>query len=413
MTFDYRERQTDRATYLIAGQVAMHTLPLVPPNNVRSGALPSWLSSTADLDFLDPSNPFFITDRALFSYGQFIGRSTPRGIFDRRPGVTILGDSGGFQLIEKPELWKGDATRAAALAWLQGHADEAMTLDIPTRAIGLNPLFKSFGDCLKTTLDNNAYFHAHACGRTRFLGVLQGTTRTEGLAWYDAVKAQPFDGGWAIGGDMRVQFIYLTELFTRMLADGMLGRRNRVHVLGTSKLKEAVMLSAIQKAISELPGQQDFRITFDTSNPSQTTKFGKLYGHPSITPDRVQAGEFAHRTYATPSHSDYSTADTRSLPIKSSRISEKLTIGDLCAAPAISRNSPWDRLAQGLVTHHNLDAMLRAFDEANSVMELPTQYSVKLAPVHVVQCYQALRTAFQHPDPVAHVKRKAKQFAML
>jgi hypothetical protein len=146
-----------------------------------------------------------------------------------------------------------------------------MTLDIPTRAIGLNPVFASFRDCLTTTLDNNAYFHTHASGRTRFLSVLQGTNRTEGFAWYNAVKAQPFDGGWAIGGAMRTEFIYLVELFTRMLADGLLGRRNRVHVLGTSKLKEAVMLSAIQKAISELPGQQDFQITFDTSNPSQTT----------------------------------------------------------------------------------------------------------------------------------------------
>jgi hypothetical protein len=324
-----------------------------------------------------------------------------------------LGDSGGFQLIENPALWRADATRADALAWLEGHADEAMTLDIPTRAIGLNPLFASFQDCLTTTLDNNAYFHTHASGRTRFLSVLQGTNRAEGLAWYDAVKAQPFDGGWAIGGAMRTQFIYLVELFTRMVADGLLGRRNRVHVLGTSKLKEAVMLSAIQKAISELPGQQDFQITFDTSNPSQTTKFGRLYGHPNIKPDSIHAGEFAHRAYATPSHSDYSTADKRSLPIKSSRISETLTIGDLCAAPAISRNSPWDRLAQGLVTHHNLDAMLRAFDEANSILELPTKYSVELAPVHVVQCYQALRTAFRFPDPVAHVKRKVRQFAML
>src|SRR5206468_1546637 len=107
-------------------------------STIRGGDLPNGISSPADLDFLDPANPFFVTDRALFSYGQFIGRATPMGIFSKRSGVTILGDSGGFQLIEKPQLWKGDRTRAEALAWLEKHTNEAMTLDIPTRAIGAN-----------------------------------------------------------------------------------------------------------------------------------------------------------------------------------------------------------------------------------------------------------------------------------
>jgi hypothetical protein len=414
MTFDYRARQHGRAIYLVAGQVGMHTLPRKPASAIRCGDLPAGLASPADLDFLDPSNPFFVTDRALFSYGQFIGRRTPSGIFDKRPGVTILGDSGGFQLIEKPTLWNGTATCAAALTWLEQHADEAMTLDIPTRAIGNNPLFPDFAICLTTTLANNAYFHANASGATRFLSVVQGRNRGEVLAWYDAVKVQPFDGGWALGGKTRDDFILLTELLHTIIRDGLLGSRNRLHVLGTSTLTQAVMLSALQRSVRDLPGQEEFQITFDTANPSLKMTFGQLVGHPLITRDtKERPGEFRDRIYKTPTHSDYSASDRRPLPIKCSRISERLTIGDLCAVPDIGKNSPWDDLARAIVTHHNVDATLRAFDEANSIMELPTTFAVQIAPVHVVRCYQALRTAFLHPNPVAHVRREARSFAML
>lgn len=413
MTFDYRARQQGRAIYLVAGQDIQHTFPMKPASAFRGGQLPAGISP-ADLDFLDPCNPFFVTDRALFSYGQFIGRKTPPGMFDRRPGVTILGDSGGFQLIDKPALWKGAATCAAALVWLEEHADEAMTLDIPTRAIGNNPLFPDFGTCLTTTLANNAYFHANATGSTRFLTVIQGRSRAEVMVWYEAVRASPFDGGWALGGHMRDDFILLTELLNTIISDGLLGSRNRLHVLGTSTLVQAVMLSALQRSIRELPGQGEFQITFDTANPSLKMAFGQLVGHPLITADRgTTPGEFKDRVYKTPTHSDFSPTDSRPLPIKSSRISERLTIGDLCAVPGIGKNSPWDNLARTIVIHHNLDATLRAIDEANSIMELPTQFATQIAPVHVVRCYQALRTAFRHSNPVAHVRREAAAFALL
>ncbi|GGD86892.1 hypothetical protein GCM10011515_02970 [Tsuneonella deserti] len=414
MTFDYRARQHGRAIYLVAGQEGLHALPRKPASAIRGGELPAGLASPADLDFLDPANPFFVTDRALFSFGQFLGRKTPPGIFDKRPGITILGDSGGFQLIDKPALWNGEATCAEALAWLEKHADEAMTLDIPTGAIGCNPLFPDFASCLTTTMTNNAYFHANAAGQTRFLTVVQGRNRKEVLAWYDAVKTQPFDGGWALGGGTRSDYVLLTELLHAMIQDGLLGCRNRLHVLGTSTLTQSVMLSALQRSVRALPGQAEFQITFDTANPSLKMVFGQLVGHPLITPDASgRPGEFRDRTFKTPTHSDFSPDDRRALPIKCSRIAERLTIGDLCARPGIGKNSPWDDLARALVTHHNVDATLRAIDEANSIMELPTHLAVQVAPVHVVRSYQALLTAFRHSNPVAHVRREANSFAKL
>ena len=413
MTIDYRARQQGRAVYLIAGQTDNHIMPHKPISKVRGGVLPSGISSPADLDFLDPANPFFVTDRALFSYGQFIRSSTPKGIFTPRPGVTILGDSGGFQLISNPALWQGNTTRINALEWLEANTNEAMTLDVPTRAIGNNPLFPDFNACLGTTLANNQFFNKHRTGNTRFLSVLQGRDRYEAITWLDTVRVLPFEG-WAVGGDMRLDFLWLVELLTRLRALGLTGERNRLHVLGTSSLTQGVMLSAIQKSFAELPGEQDFQITFDTSNPSQVMVFGLMYGHPIITPDSGDTpGRFSHTTFKTPASADHSKNDPRSLPIKSSRISERLTIGDLCAEPAPGRNSAWDAIARSIVVNHNLDAMLSAFDEANSILEMPSAFAVQLAPSRIVTAYNVLRGAFRHKNPLGHVQRYRALFGSL
>ncbi|WP_159826980.1 hypothetical protein, partial [Novosphingobium sp. TCA1] len=262
-------------------------------------------------------------------------------------------------------------------------------------------------------LTNNQYFTKHRTGDTRFLSVLQGRNWNEAITWLDTVRVLPFEG-WAVGGDMRLNFLWLVELLTRLRAYGLTGERNRLHVLGTSSLTQGVMLSAIQKSFAELPGEQDFQITFDTSNPSQVMAFGQMYGRPRITPDSGgKEGAFVHTTYKTPTSADHSQNDQRSLPIKSSRISERLTIGDLCAHPSAGRNSAWDALAEAIVVNHNLDAMLSAFDEANSILEMPSHYAAQLAPSRIVTAYNVLRTAFRHNNPLGHVKRHAKLFASL
>ena len=415
MIIDYRARQQGRAIYLIAGQKQTHTMPLKATSQVRDGNLPACIATPADLDFLDPANPFFVIDRALLSYGQFIGGSTPKGIFQHtRPGVTILGDSGGFQLISNASLWQGNATRAQAIAWLEANTNEAMTLDIPTMAIAKgNPLFPTFDDCLNTTLANNAFFHRHRTGQTRFLSVVQGRDRKEAVAWLTAIMAHPFDG-WAVGGDMRDNYVWLVELLVRLRTAGLMGDRNRLHVLGCSTLTHAVMLSAIQKSFRKLPGEAGFQITFDTSNPSQQMAFGRLVGRPRIAKDRgTVSGDFVMTSFQTPTHTDHSPSDPRSLPIKSSRISERLTIGELCAYPNPGKSSAWDTLAEAIIVHHNLDATLAAIDEANSILEMPSVFAQQIAPTRIIRAYEVLRSIFQQPDPVSYARSYAKLFLTL
>ncbi len=412
MQRNYCAAQAGRAIYLVAGQSAGHTIPHRAVSSFRAGELPTWLSSLADLDFLDPGNPFFHTDRALFSYGQFIDRPTPPGIFNRRRGqTTILGDSGGYQLIEKPKLWQGDKTRAEALNWLESNTDEAMTLDIPTRAIGRNSSFPDFETCLAVTLDNNAYFHAHKQGGTRFLSVLQGRDSNEARQWYEAVAADPFDGGWALGGTMRTDLIYLVGIIHRLRGDGLLGSRDRLHILGTSTLIMGVMLSALQKSVRKLAGQEEFQITFDTANPSHLGKYGRLYGDVNFT-------SFTHLVVKPPTRNDYDEVSRLRWPVRNSRISELAVIGDLIRS-SIGRNAGTDALGNALIVHHNTDAMLHNFDLANSVLEMPSGYAANIAPPNIVRAYNHLLMAFvdhegnERGDPVAHMTRERKLFAGL
>lgn len=280
MTRDFSSRGKNRARYLFAGQTSTHRTPYRIAGELRPGGLPAWLNRPVDLDYMDPANPFFFNDRALHSAGQYIGQSKPltNGTFSRRAENTILFDSGGLQFGRDPATWQGDASRRWSLRFLEAHADEAITLDVPTRVItpGLPP-FDSFDTALATTLDNNRFFARHRTGRVRFLSVLQGETSADAVAWYEAVKVQPFEG-WAFGGSLRVHYVHVVAMLLRLIADGLLKpERNRLHFLGVGTLTHAVMLSAIQQALREHLGDDHLLITFDTSSPSHLAANGLVW----------------------------------------------------------------------------------------------------------------------------------------
>lgn len=409
MTRDYSSRGQNRARYLFAGQGSSHATPYRAVGGLRPNGLPRGVSSPLDLDFMDPSNPFFFTDRALHSAGQYIGRTTPLpvGTFSRRPGNTILFDSGGLQFGRNPALWQGNASRDWALRFLEAHADEAITLDVPTRVITPGQLpFNSFATALTTTMDSNRYFARHRSADVRFLSVLQGETSADALTWYDAVKAQPFEG-WAFGGSLRTNYIHIVGMVLRLIVDGLLGPdRNRLHFLGVSSLSHAVMLSALQIALRAHLADDGLQITFDTSTPSTLTSNGLMFGYADLSP-----ASFSMSVYAPPSghvHANWPSP----FPVKSSRISEGLLVSELCA-PAATRQHGWDMLGVEIVTNHNLESLLRGIDDANSVMELPSAWAKAHAPLHVIRAYRALRTMFDHADPLGHVRQYRADFAKL
>lgn len=176
-----------RAVFTYAGQGREHTLAHKPAFAVRGGNLPKWMGSPADLDFLDFGNPLFVADRALFSCGPYLHGVSPDGMFSPRPGITILGDSGGYQFIGNPSLWQGNATRTWVLDWQEQNTNEAVTLDIPTAAIDTGSPWPDFRAALDCTLDSLRFFAANSTGATRHLNALQGRDRKEALIWYDEV----------------------------------------------------------------------------------------------------------------------------------------------------------------------------------------------------------------------------------
>lgn len=409
MTRDYSSRGQNRARYLFAGQPSSHSTPYRSAASLRAAGLPTGLSSPADLDFMDPANPFFFTDRALHSAGQYIGRTAPLpiGTFTRRPGNTILFDSGGLQFGRNPTLWQGNASRDWALRFLEANADEAITLDVPTRVItpGTSP-FNSFAAALTTTLDNNRYFARHRTAPMRLLSVLQGETSDDALTWYGAVKAQPFEG-WAFGGKLRTDYVHIVGMVLRLIAEGLLGReRNRLHFLGVSSLSHAVMLSALQIGLRAHLGDEALQITFDTSTPSQLTSNGQMFGYADLSPT-----SFTMSVFAPPSRHVHANWPSP-FPVKSSRISERVLLGHLCA-PAWTRQHGWDMLGVEIVNNHNAESLLRGIDDANSVMELPSAWAAAHAPTHIIRGYRALRTMFNYPDPLAHIRRYRADFAKL
>ena len=162
MSINYGARLNGRAKYLVAGQGMTHGTAYRNPASIRDGDLPAGLPGLKALDFLDASNPLFQYNHALLSAGQYLGRLQHRvatGIFSKRPGVTILTDSGGLQYARGVHQWAGDASREWTLRFAEANGNEGIALDIPTVAIKLNhPLFSSPQACLTTTLENLTYW---------------------------------------------------------------------------------------------------------------------------------------------------------------------------------------------------------------------------------------------------------------
>ncbi|WP_426028023.1 hypothetical protein [Brevundimonas sp. TWP2-3-4b2] len=326
----------DRAQYAPALQLAFIKGAAGP----HSRPLPAGLTS-GELNILQPGSPVF-TPFALVSYGQFIssiGAPAPGIIATRdRATTTIIGDSGGFQFISKPDLYQGRPTVLKAMGWLKANSDIAMTVDIPTRAVG-SATWPTFQACLSDTLANLAVLSsARTPGRPRFLNVLQGRDWKECRAWYDAVKAYPFDG-WAFGGGSRELSIML-RLLALMRQEGNLGGQyGHVHILGTSSLSRAVQFTQIKRALRD--AGLTVEVTFDTATPSHYVKFGKMIA--GMNPGKLTAS-----TARVPLSPTY-RGSTLSLPGRTF-VARHAQVGDLLgpSAPSHSRNA----LSAGSVACH-------------------------------------------------------------
>ena len=266
---------------------------------------------------------------------------------DRDPTAIVVGDSGGFQIAKgvwegiwaapdspgvqaklaelagkteqrvnksgktitvdllkeyQDKLAAAQKKRDAVLKWMDGVMNWGMVLDTPAWVadtpvgpkIGLN----SYEDAVEATKYNNEYFIKHRkgvdAGGVKFLNVLQGSHHKQALNWYNTMKdfcdPAKYPGrhfnGWAMGGQTKTDAELMIRLLIEMKFDGLMqqGQQDWLHVLGTSKIEYALLLTDLQRAIRKYVNP-DFTISFDCASPFLATANGQIYHHADLSRD--------------------------------------------------------------------------------------------------------------------------------
>jgi hypothetical protein len=184
--------------------------------------------------------------------------------------------------------------REGVLKWLDGVSNYGMVLDIPAW-VSKTPAkdicgIQSYDEAVEATQYNNEYFIANRKGKnnggTRFLNVMQGSNHNQADDWYGKMKKycdpnqypdNHFDG-WAFGGQTKTDVELMLKRLVEIRYDGLMqqGKQDWLHVLGTSKLEFALLLTDIQRAIRKHVNP-DFTISFDCASPFLATANGQIY----------------------------------------------------------------------------------------------------------------------------------------
>lgn len=357
---------------------------------IHSRPLPGGLTA-GDLDILNADNPHLHAPFVLTSWGPFIRRQTQAigGILDARDRgkTTVIGDSGGFQFIGAPALFRGRETVIRNLGWAEHNCDLAMTMDIPTRSIGKGR-WDTYAECLSDTEANlRTTLEFRSSPSLRLLNVLQGTDWKEAEHWFEAVRHYQFEG-WAFGGAARELPIML-RLVARMVRHGIVGRH--LHVLGTSSLKRAVELSALKKALHT--AGHEVEITFDTATPSILAANNQIVtwmDRKDLTADMMRL-DVGHTLIGS----------SEPFLVDETRVG-KLTMGDLMVRGGLAQSAV-DGLSHLLLTHHNIHQLMRLMEQANRLADLPDR-TLPILPKKLVQRLRTIEGFLTKQDPEGRVR---------
>ena len=202
----------------------------------------------------------------------------------------------------KSKLAMAQKKREQVLAWMDGVMNYGMVLDTPAwvadTPVGPTIGIHRYEDAVAATQYNNEYFITNRrgveAGGVRFLNVLQGSTQDQAMHWYATMKdycdPAKYPGrhfnGWAMGGQTKSDVHLMMRLLNAIRWDGLMeqGRQDWLHVLGTSKLEYALLLTNIQRSIRRYVNP-DFTISFDCASPFLATANGQIYHHADMRND--------------------------------------------------------------------------------------------------------------------------------
>lgn len=376
---------------------------------VDPARMPAGIQDMEQMNWLNSSKGLFPYKWSLYSGGHANLDLNKQDwsedmVRNREPGTVMLGDSGGFQIAKG--VWAGDwransgcakaqKYREQSLAWLDGIADYAMTLDIPSFVINEKNGWKSgistLDEAVKATHYNNEYFIKNrkgvAEGGTKFLNVLQGGNHAHADEWYELMKGycdpkkypgRHFDG-WGMGGQNMCDVHLVLRRLVALRHDNLLqkGVHDWMHFLGTSKLEWAVLLTDIMRAVRKYVNP-NFTISFDCASPFLATANGQVYHHI----DLPHEGKWCYRMSPIADDKKYAT-DTRPFGqaaladglidwFDESPISQQLQMKDICIYKPGDLNkigkegkTSWDSFSYALLMGHNVWMHIEAVQRAN------------------------------------------------
>lgn len=448
---DLTSRQQDYAIFLpaISGFYATFIGKQRESNYVDPARIPAGFEHGVEgLNFLNRDQGYFTYKWGLYSGGHADldlthANAKENMIRDRdRANTLVLGDSGGFQIAKG--LWEGEwraptstevqsnlqrlaqmgttqtvnergrtitvdplkeyqarlkaaqDKRESVLRWLDGTADYAMTLDIPTWITQDKKAQKATGittvsEAIEATKYNNEYFinnrRGVRNGGTRILNVLQGANHESAEDWYQIVKGycdpkiypeNHFDG-WAMGGQNMCDIHLVIKRIINIYFDGLLqpGVHDWMHFLGTSRLEWACVLTDIQRAVRR-NYNPNFTISFDCASPFLATANGQIYIHNDLE-DR---SKWVYRMKPSVDDKKYST-DNRNFRdailqdgifdmFDSSPITQRTLMRDVCIYGPGDLNklgkegaTSWDSFSYAIQMAHNVWMHINAVQEAN------------------------------------------------
>ena len=217
----------------------------------------------------------------------------------------VMGDSGGYQIASGAMKWD-IKHRDRIFKWLEENTDIAMNLDIPPRL----KYQGQYGECLQISKENFKYFSDNQTGATQFMNVIQGDDEHTYMNWYNEVKDFDFLG-WGIGGCGGSLYRFMSGVLALINGKEHLKDSTKViHILGTSKIRDFLMLKQLSKSIGDVGSKAI--ITTDSSSPDRAVVFGTFY-----TGFSMKRGTFESVGFPNAKHNSDIINDFNNLPVKS------------------------------------------------------------------------------------------------
>ncbi|MDF3416700.1 hypothetical protein HKX54_19740 [Sulfitobacter sp. M57] len=362
--------------------------------------------SAEDLQFTNPKSKLCFYPWVLYSGGQ--AAKTTKLAKQRNwltggnhdPRVTLIGDSGGFQIQQGTIAFQGMPTVERMLRWLEAVATHSMVMDFPLATIAsggvdihvqrlmregveMEKLSKALGfdtgflACLFQTVRNNRYYRKHRkTGATKVLNIIQGRNERESKFWFERMRQFHFDG-WTFAGKHHSQLAMTCRRLIEMRDLGHLRQGQWLHFLGVSTLRVGVGLSMLQRALRSYTDAKDIQLSFDSGSPVDVMRNGyEAVTGVDMSPEvwsfrSARTRQEAHDCDQRPLNEIWGKGE-RTLEFKPTKtaLGLHLTLDDFVDKPWVGLTASQTRkLQQVLLIHHNTHAYFEGFRHAYRTLD--------------------------------------------